>query len=531
MVDTFIGVNKIVDPDSGREVLTDDIVDGSSITTETGTQTLEQALDSRLTESDLNDRPIFTATVSGLKALDITSNQASQEFSVTTGSGHGSFIWVPGDQSVNVSSDPLGGIWVAPDSDATGASGAYRRNYWIGDGLRAEWFGVGEGTTDNGPPVSAAIDYADTSGVQVVRLPAGSLDIGTKVSWQHNNISLCGAGSEKTKLNVTYTADDVISVGDGVTEVTGTRIEGISINAAAAMTAGWAVRLQKTGRTTLDDVIIAPQGETINVYNGIQFAEFDNVMVGRVLVRTLNDGIEVYGETGQGYGAEIVFGNMTRVIGCGRYGLHIGGSAGGVKLGDLDIISSGTENVRISTELSTEHNREIFFSSLCTIDSCGANCIRILDNSFEHIDMSGTWVASGGQTSNDQGGINVSATQRNQAFLKMTGLRVYNHNGPGIAISGGRFLLSGSVVRNCGLTSTSLYDGVSIENANANRFLINGCDIIDNGNNGNGVGVRIRDAATDNFVISSCVLLGNQAGAIANPTSASATRIIANNVQ
>lgn len=53
MANSSVHFNKIVDPDSGREVLTDDIADSSSVITSTGDQTLVEALDSRATDSEL----------------------------------------------------------------------------------------------------------------------------------------------------------------------------------------------------------------------------------------------------------------------------------------------------------------------------------------------------------------------------------------------------------------------------------------------------------------------------------------------
>jgi hypothetical protein len=54
--------------------------------------------------------------------------------------GAGFFRWVTGDQSTNVTNDPAGGVWVAPDSDATGASGAWRRQQAVNNEVDVLWF-------------------------------------------------------------------------------------------------------------------------------------------------------------------------------------------------------------------------------------------------------------------------------------------------------------------------------------------------------------------------------------------------------
>lgn len=68
---------------------------------------------------------------------------------VATGDGYaGVFIWVSGDQSAEVTADPLKAVWVAPNSAPTGVSGAWRR---VTNGeVRLDWFGAaGDGVADD----------------------------------------------------------------------------------------------------------------------------------------------------------------------------------------------------------------------------------------------------------------------------------------------------------------------------------------------------------------------------------------------
>jgi hypothetical protein len=60
---------------------------------------------------------------------------------IATGRGSGNpWVFRPGDQSANVTADPLKGLWAAPDSEPTGASGAWQRIY---DGpIMVAWFGT-----------------------------------------------------------------------------------------------------------------------------------------------------------------------------------------------------------------------------------------------------------------------------------------------------------------------------------------------------------------------------------------------------
>jgi len=73
----------------------------------------------------------------------------------------GAFVWNGSNLSANVTADPQQGIYVAPASDTTGASGAWVRVY-VND-LTAEMFGaVGDGTTDDLAALTGLINYLKT---------------------------------------------------------------------------------------------------------------------------------------------------------------------------------------------------------------------------------------------------------------------------------------------------------------------------------------------------------------------------------
>lgn len=75
--------------------------------------------------------------------------------------GEGTFIWRGGNQAANVSNDPLSGVWVSPNSDASGASGAWKRVYSLWEGFKPEWFGAkADGTSDDKNAIQACIDFA-----------------------------------------------------------------------------------------------------------------------------------------------------------------------------------------------------------------------------------------------------------------------------------------------------------------------------------------------------------------------------------
>lgn len=76
--------------------------------------------------------------------------------------GGGTFRWVTGNQSTNVTNDPGQGIWVAPSTASTGASGAWQR---LHDGVvDAAWYGFVETATaaDNTTAINYCLSYLRT---------------------------------------------------------------------------------------------------------------------------------------------------------------------------------------------------------------------------------------------------------------------------------------------------------------------------------------------------------------------------------
>lgn len=92
---------------------------------------------------------------------------------LTEGDRGGLFIWNGSDLSADVAADPQQGIFVAPVSDPSGASGAWVRKHSGAKDVR--WFGAkGDGTTDDTAAIQAALDYLNSIDGGTVSFPAGT---------------------------------------------------------------------------------------------------------------------------------------------------------------------------------------------------------------------------------------------------------------------------------------------------------------------------------------------------------------------
>lgn len=103
---------------------------------------------------------VAIATMEDLIAIAATGRREdlrylNAEYANGTGVGGGQWFWDPSDCSALVASDPLRGLYAAPNDAPTGAKGAFRRIF-AGD-MDASWFGVVYGkTVDALPGLTAA---------------------------------------------------------------------------------------------------------------------------------------------------------------------------------------------------------------------------------------------------------------------------------------------------------------------------------------------------------------------------------------
>jgi len=109
-------------------------------------------------------------TVTSRTAMAALENpESGQPVYLSEGGRSGTFVWNIADLSTEVAADTQQGIYIAPNNDATGASGAWVRVFNKADGINISWFGAtSDGSTDSSTILAAALLFADTYSISVV---------------------------------------------------------------------------------------------------------------------------------------------------------------------------------------------------------------------------------------------------------------------------------------------------------------------------------------------------------------------------
>lgn len=142
---------------------------------------------------EAGSRAILAAKPTSLPALLIEADR------------EGVFVFGTSNLSVQVAADPAQGIYVAPASDPTGASGAWGRRF--DSEVSPLWFGVAPGT-GNGAANSSAVNAmlaclrarasnvsTNYQGIEPIRFPAGYFELASTIELTDGTFRLRGAGS------------------------------------------------------------------------------------------------------------------------------------------------------------------------------------------------------------------------------------------------------------------------------------------------------------------------------------------------
>ena len=147
-----------------------------------------------------------------LKALTLLEGAIIVQYkSASADAGGGIFEWVSGSQSVNVALDPAEALYVAPSSDTSGASGAWRR---VRDGAfaSAAWFGIrgDSGTTSNTPTMFQRMeDTCNSFSIKEIRYEEYNYYWSDTIILRRNFMRHRGLGASQTVFTFNHTNNGI----------------------------------------------------------------------------------------------------------------------------------------------------------------------------------------------------------------------------------------------------------------------------------------------------------------------------------
>jgi hypothetical protein len=161
-------------------------------------------------------------SVANIAALKAEATSSGRVVVLTETGRKGTFAFATGNLSALVTADPRNAIWVAPNTDPSGASGAWVRQRVDMD-MNVRWCGaVADGATDDQPAIQAALNLLKTQGGGVLRLPASasnykinaglSYDISALVGRFNSRIRIVGDGAAVSCLSLTGVATAALTI-------------------------------------------------------------------------------------------------------------------------------------------------------------------------------------------------------------------------------------------------------------------------------------------------------------------------------
>ncbi|WP_374638510.1 hypothetical protein [Agrobacterium salinitolerans] len=183
---------------------------------------------------------VFAATISALKAVDTATTTSAY---LTEPGREGQFLWRAGNFSAKISADPFGGVYLKADAVAASA-GAWVRQF--AGAVRPEWFGaVGDGVADDTAEIQACHDAVPLAGVEIV-LGAGKTYNITALTFSKPVKFSSDAPTKPNRQNEGAVGSGMLIVtvatGDVITTTAQLVLDGISVSASVARTAGRLVK-------------------------------------------------------------------------------------------------------------------------------------------------------------------------------------------------------------------------------------------------------------------------------------------------
>lgn len=408
--------------------------------------------------------------------------------------------------------------------------------------VNAKDYGViGDGMTDDRTALQAAIDTG-----RWVFVPQGTYRISGPLTFSKDNGGFIGEGAG-TVIAPSYTSGDVFVVNKNNSEISGLAFRDFQVWPSVVMTSGYAFNCTMVSNSTWNGVLLGSidkymaSGPGHRLYDGIRFNMFAQCAWegGEIVVG--HDAVVINGGVNQAFGAELSFDGGLRIYKPSRYGVHIGGSSGGVYFARMDVSECGHDAIRISDTISGYYNREVFLGDACTIDSNNGWGVNIQPNGLALLRGTGAWICNNGLTPDPdngamRGGLLVFPENAGSGVpleVHLSGCYIHANRQDGIRLTHGVVNVSGCMISNNGLPRPDYNSGghgIVINNPAVNHCAITGNIISNNGNATRGNGIAIIHGGVDNFCITDNNLFSNAQGNIGNSATVGLTRIIRNNL-
>lgn len=399
----------------------------------------------------------------------------------------------------------------------------------------------GDDTTDDTTAVQAAINAVKANGGGSVMIPKGTYKISAALVIDSSNVRIIGDGIASKIKTYSQTAHVFTVAASGGGEIDNIIFRDFSIWASVTKTAGAAFDCTKTARCEWSRVFIGTPEDLVTtgqnrLYNGIALNQFDYCVVSACHIITSNEGVACNGDASSLFGAGLWFNNGTKIQSQSTgAAVHIGGGAGGVYFGDVDIIDN-LYNVRISTARQPGvQNREVFFGATCSLDSAKQQGVLVEPNSITHLDFTGTWLASAGLQNSLCHGLEIQGPNPN-LVLKCSSVRFFNNQGGGLVANAGDLTLNGCVFYSNGsgtsvTTGNGYGNGLWVPNTAVSALRVSGCKFDNNGRSAAsaGYGMKIVNGVGI-FNIAHNTFYSNVQGAISYPGVLDSNRMIRDNL-
>lgn len=221
----------------------------------------------------LKSRVINVGSVAELEALSLDGGQQTH---LAAGSRTGSFRFNASDLSAEVASDPLQGIYIAPSSDPTGASGASVRQYGqavtYSPQINVGWWGAAGADESYETEFDAIVDWVNThgstgsSGKELngfsILIPDGvyDLSLGLASSVDVDNVTWKGQSQDATILKVR--AGECFKFGEGLDagRAHGGGITDVKFYATDALASQICISLYKTAHLNFERIRLRDVG-------------------------------------------------------------------------------------------------------------------------------------------------------------------------------------------------------------------------------------------------------------------------------